>query len=71
VEPAGLRLSLVFCYAAVTLYHGGYCPRIGRRFALLDSVGIFTLIAAAYTVAGLELDAGPLATWTRFVVWTA
>ena len=43
-------LSLVFCSACSTLYHGVRLPRDSIRvFALMDHIGIFMLIAGTYT----------------------
>ncbi len=43
-------LSLIFCSASSTLYHGVRLPgeRI-RAFALMDHIGIYMLIAGTYT----------------------
>src|SRR5260370_20396385 len=52
-------LSLIFCYAASTLYHGVRLPadRV-EVFAQLDSVGIFSLIAGSYTPLAWNLMRG-------------
>lgn len=43
-------LSLAFCYAASTLYHGSRLPAAGLAvLARLDHVGILMLIAGSYT----------------------
>jgi hemolysin III len=64
-------LSLAFCYAASTLYHGVRLPadRVAA-FARLDSVGIFTLIAGSYTALAWNLMRGRWRRWTLVVVWT-
>src|SRR5437764_6686634 len=65
-------LSLAFCYAASTLYHGVRLPadRVAA-FARLDSVGIFTLIAGSYTALAWNLMRGRWRRWTLAGVWTA
>ena len=52
-------LSLIFCYAASTLYHGVRLPadRLAA-FIRLDSVGIFALIAGSYTPLAWNLMRG-------------
>ncbi len=64
-------LSLAFCYAASTLYHGVQLPadRIAA-FARLDGVGIFSLIAGSYTPLAWCLMRGRWRRWTLAVVWT-
>ena len=64
-------LSLAFCYAASTLYHGVRLPaaRIAA-FARLDGVGIFALIAGSYTPLAWCLMRGRWRRWTLAVVWT-
>jgi hemolysin III len=56
-------LSLAFCYAASTLYHGLRLP--GDRLAAfdrLDRIGIFVLIAGSYTPLAWSLMRG----WWRW-----
>src|SRR4051794_1658091 len=58
-------LSLIFCYAASTLYHGVRLPPRGvAAFARLDSVGIFALIAGSYTPLAWNLMRGRWRSWT-------
>ncbi len=63
-------LSLVFCYAASTLYHGVRLPsdRVAA-FARLDGVGIFALIAGSYTPLAWNLMRGRWRWWTLCSVW--
>src|SRR5437588_1460521 len=63
-------LSLIFCYAASTLYHGVRLPddRVAW-FARLDSVGIFGLIAGSYTSLSWNLMRGRWRRWTLTAVW--
>ena len=63
-------LSLVFCYAASTLYHGVRLPanRVAA-FARLDGVGIFALIAGSYTPLAWNLMRGRWRWWTLTSVW--
>jgi hemolysin III len=63
-------LSLVFCYAASTLYHGVRLPanRLAA-FARLDGVGIFALIAGSYTPLAWNLMRGRWRWWTLTSVW--
>ena len=64
-------MSLAFCYAASTLFHGVRLPaaRIAT-FARLDGVGIFALIAGSYTPLAWCLMRGRWRRWTLTVVWT-
>ena len=63
-------LTLAFCYAASTLFHGVRLPaaRIAA-FARLDGVGIFALIAGSYTPLAWCLMRGRWRRWTLAVVW--
>ena len=63
-------LSLIFCYAASTLYHGVRLPadRVAA-FARLDSAGIFALIAGSYTPMAWNLMRGRWRRWTLTTVW--
>ena len=64
-------LTLAFCYAASTLFHGVRLPaaRIAA-FARLDGVGIFALIAGSYTPMAWCLMRGRWRWWTLAVVWS-
>jgi hemolysin III len=63
-------LSLIFCYAASTLYHGLRLPAERLvAFARLDSVGIFALIAGSYTPLAWNLMRGRWRAWTLIAVW--
>jgi hemolysin III len=64
-------LTLAFCYAASTLFHGVRLPaaRIAA-FARLDGVGIFALIAGSYTPLAWCLMRGRWRWWTLAVVWS-
>ena len=63
-------LSLIFCYAASTLYHGVRLPadRVAA-YARLDSAGIFALIAGSYTPMAWNLMRGRWRRWTLATVW--
>jgi hemolysin III len=63
-------LSLIFCYAASTLFHGVRLPadRLAD-FARLDSVGIFALIAGSYTPMAWNLMQGRWRWGTLTAVW--
>jgi hemolysin III len=62
--------SLIFCYAASTLYHGFRLPadRLAA-FIRIDSVGIFALIAGSYTPLAWNLMRGRWRAWTLIAVW--
>jgi hemolysin III len=63
-------LSLIFCYAASTLYHGVRLPAEGlAAFIRMDSVGIFALIAGSYTPLAWNLMRGRWRAWTLIAVW--
>jgi hemolysin III len=74
---AGKRLSLLvygltlaFCYAASTLFHGVRLSSAGiAAFARLDGVGIFALIAGSYTPIAWTLMRGRWRRWTLATVW--
>src|SRR3954452_13918312 len=63
-------LSLIFCYAASTLYHGVRLP-VDRlaAFVRLGSVGIFALIAGSYTPLAWNLIRGRWRTGTLAAFW--
>ena len=63
-------LSLAFCYAASTLYHGLRLPadRLAA-FDRLDRVGIFALIAGSYTPLAWGLMRGRWRWGTLATVW--
>jgi hemolysin III len=63
-------LSLAFCYAASTLYHGLRLP--GDRLAVfdcLDRIGIFVFIAGSYTPMAWSLMQGRWRWGTLGTVW--
>jgi hemolysin III len=63
-------LSLIFCYAASTLYHGVQVPADRLSvFVRLDSIGIFALIAGSYTPLAWNLMRGQWRAWTLMAVW--
>lgn len=63
-------LSLTFCYAASTLYHGLCIPPRGlAAFDRLDRIGIFTLIAGTYTPLAWVLLRGRWRWGTLTAVW--
>ncbi len=63
-------LSLAFCYASSTLYHG---LRLGAdrldRYDRLDRIGIFVLIAGTYTPMAWNLMRGRWRWGTLATVW--
>lgn len=65
-------LSMIFCYAASTLYHGVRLPidRLGV-FIRLDSAGILALIAGSYTPLAWNLLRDRWRSWTLMIVWGA
>jgi hemolysin III len=64
-------LTLAFCYAASTLFHGVRLPAAGiAAFARLDGVGIFALIAGSYTPIAWCLMRGRWRRWTLAAVWS-
>ena len=64
-------LTLAFCYAASTLFHGVRLPDAGIvAFARLDGIGIFALIAGTYTPLAWCLMRGRWRSWTLAVVWS-
>ncbi len=63
-------LSLAFCYAASTLYHGLRIPKDGLAvFDRLDRIGIFCLIAGSYTPLAWGLLRGRWRWGTLTTVW--
>jgi hemolysin III len=64
-------LTLAFCYAASTLYHGARLSADGiAALDRLDRVGIFALIAGSYTPLAWSLLRGPWRRWTLAAVWS-
>ena len=64
-------LSLAFCYAASTLYHGLRIPEDRlAAFDLLDHIGIFALIAGSYTPLAWTLLRGRWRWCTLTTVWS-
>lgn len=62
--------SLIFCYAASTLYHGVQVSNDQLApFIRLDSMGIFALIAGSYTPLAWNLMRGQWRLWTLSTVW--
>jgi hemolysin III len=65
-------LTLIFCYTTSTLYHSVRLPAAGiARFARLDDVAIFALIAGTYTPMAWCLLGRRWRRWTLAVVWSA
>lgn len=63
-------LSLAFCYAASTLYHGARMTEDGLGMLdRLDRIGIFLLIAGSYTPLAWVLLVGRWRLGTLAVVW--
>jgi hemolysin III len=64
-------LSLAFCYAASTLYHGLRIPNDRLdAFDRLDRIGIFLLIAGSYTPLAWSLLRGRWRWGTLATVWS-
>jgi hemolysin III len=63
-------LSLVFCAAASTLYHGVHAPeqRIAT-FALLDYIAIYVLVAGSYTPIAWSILRGRWRKGILIMVW--
>lgn len=62
-------LTMVFLYAASTLYHATSRPSVKKRFRKIDHSAIFLLIAGTYTPFTLLCIDGPLG-WSLFgIVW--
>ena len=63
-------LSLAFCYAASTLYHGLRIPEDRlAAFDRLDRIGIFLLIAGSYTPLAWGLMRGRWRWGTLATAW--
>lgn len=63
-------LSLAFCYAASTLYHGLRIPKDGlAALDRLDRIGIFLLIAGSYTPLVWNLMRGWWRRGTLATIW--
>jgi hemolysin III len=63
-------MSLAFCYAGSTLYHGVWLSQSGlERFDELDHIGIFILIAGSYTPVVWNLMRGWWRRGTLALVW--
>lgn len=64
-------LTLIFCYAASTLFHGVRLPSDRLvAFARLDSAGIFALIAGSYTPLAWNILPGRWRWGTLMAVWS-
>lgn len=62
-------LTMVFLYAASTLYHATCRPSVKKWFRKMDHCAIFLLIAGTYTPFTLVCLEGPLG-WSLFgIVW--
>jgi hemolysin III len=62
-------ITMVFLYAASTLYHATSRPSVKKWFRKMDHSAIFLLIAGTYTPFTLVCLDGPLG-WTLFgIVW--
>ena len=63
-------LSLAFCYAGSTLYHGVRLPEQGIAvFNLIDYIGIYVLIAGSYTPLAWNLLRGRWRYGTLGAAW--
>ena len=52
--------SLIFLYAASTLYHSATKPALRRRLRIIDHASIYVLIAGTYTPFALVTLKGPV-----------
>jgi len=69
VSCAVFGATLVFLYAASTLYHALPCERAKHVFRVLDHSAIFVLIAGTYTPLSLVAVGGPWG-WSIFAtIW--
>jgi hemolysin III len=59
--------SLIFLYAASTLYHSAKKPALRRRLRIIDHASIYILIAGTYTPFALVTLKGPVG-WAIFGV---
>ena len=59
--------SLIFLYAASTLYHSATKPELRRRLRIIDHASIYVLIAGTYTPFALVTLKGPVG-WMIFGV---
>ena len=59
--------SLIFLYAASTLYHSATKPELRRRLRIIDHASIYVLIAGTYTPFALVTLKGPVG-WAIFGV---
>jgi hemolysin III len=59
--------SLIFLYAASTLYHSAKKPELRRRLRIIDHASIYVLIAGTYTPFALVTLKGPVG-WMIFGV---
>jgi hemolysin III len=59
--------SLIFLYAASTLYHSAKKPALRRRLRIIDHASIYVLIAGTYTPFALVTLKGPVG-WAIFGV---
>jgi hemolysin III len=59
--------SLIFLYAASTLYHSAKKPELRRRLRIIDHASIYVLIAGTYTPFALVTLKGPVG-WAIFGV---
>lgn len=64
-------LSLIFLYAASTLYHAATCKMQKMRFKIMDHCAIYCLIAGSYTpftLITLQEGIGPLLFTTVWII---
>jgi hemolysin III len=64
-------VTLVFAYAASTVYHGWAAGRVKRALLLIDHVAIYGLIAGTYTPLAIRaMPPGPWPGWSPLsLVW--
>jgi len=71
VGAAVFGVTLVFLYAASTVYHAARSPRLRYAAKIVDHAGIYLLIAGSYTPFTLVSLRGPLGVGLLAAVWAA
>lgn len=69
VSFAVFGASLVFLYAASTIYHSATRPALRARLRIIDHASIYLLIAGTYTPFALVTLQGPVGWWIFGVTW--
>ena len=63
-------VSLIMLYAASTLYHASYKPKIREKLRIFDHICIYFLIAGTYTPMLLTYIKGSLGITFLVIMWT-